>query len=272
MKTIVCATDFSRPAAKVSRYAAQLARQTKAKLILLHATHPAYTYSPDMQTMSFDAGYMTTFEQNKLNRIAKGLEKLTNGEVEIRTIVKEGFAVDILTAAVKELKPDILIMSTVGDLPKSSELLGNVTTEMIKKSPVPLMLVPPKAQFKSYENVYLAIDLSKQIDAIALQKMIDNLKTFKAVITVFSVVQNPESKEVKTITLKLRELLKDYPHVINIVESEDFVNSLLANAQLYKADLMIVFPGHHNLLRRWFVQSNTEELIFKSNLPLMAIS
>lgn len=272
MKTIICTTDFSRPAAKVCRYAAQLAQQTKAKLILLHATHPVFTYSPDMQTMSLDTGYIPDFRYNKLKRLARELEKFVSGTIEIDTIVKEGFAVDVITETLSELKPDILIMNTKGELPKKSELFGSVTSEMIKKSPVPLMLVPPKAKFRSFENIYLALDITENIDAIAFQKMIDTLKSFDTIITIFSVVKNPESEQVKAITLKLREMLKGHPHVIDIIEGDYFVDAFLAHAQLHKADMMIVFPKHHNLLQRWFVQSNTEELNFKVDIPLMAIS
>ena len=272
MKTIVCTTDFSRPATKVCRYAAQLAKQTKAKLILLYAAHPTITYSPLMQNVSLDAAGLTGFYQNRLRNLAKDLEKFVNYGVEIDFLVEEGFAADAITATANELKPDILIMSTTGELPKKSELFGSVTTEMIKKSPVPLMLVPPKAQFRPFENVYLALDLTENIDAIVFQKMIDTLKSFKAIITIFSVVKNPESGQVKAVTLKLREMLKGHPHVIDITEGDYFVGAFLAHAQLHNADLMIVFPKHHNLLQRWFVQSNTEELNFKVDLPLMAIS
>ena len=272
MKTILCTTDFSRPATKVCRYAAQLAQQVKAKLILLYASHPGATYSPAMQTINLEVASLTGFYSNKLGKLARDLEIFANGRIRIETIIEEGFATDVISATANELKPDLLIMSTTGESPKKSELFGSVTTEMIKKSPVPLMLVPPKSQFKPFENVYLALDISAKIDAVAFQKMIDTLKGFNAIITIFSVVPNPESGQVKAVVTKLRQMLQGHPHIIDIVEGDYFVESFLANAHLHKADLMIVFPKHHNFLQRWFIQTNTEELNFKIDLPLIAIS
>ena len=272
MKKILCTTDFSRASAKVCRYAARLAAQTNAALYLLHASHPAYTFNPELQVMPVEDVSIELYYQAKLKRQAARLKKLTDGYENITPINKLGLAVDVITETAATLKPDLLLMSTLGHLPQSSELFGNVASQMVSKSPVPLMLVPPKAQFKPYENVYLGIDVSGKVDAVALQKTIDTLKAFKAVITIFSVVKDPEAPAVKEITLKLREMLIGYPHVIDINKGENFADSFLRCAHEYKADLMVVFPQHHNWLKRWFTLSNTEELMFKSDLPIIAIA
>jgi nucleotide-binding universal stress UspA family protein len=272
MKKILCTTDFSRPSAKVCRYAVQLAKQTNARLYLLHAMHPSFTYSPDMQAMEFDDNFMKAYYENKLKRLARRLVKFVDGGVDVEIINTVGFAVDAITEVTKQIRPDLLMMSTVGQLPRSSEIMGNVSSEMITKSHAPLMLVPPKAKFRPFENVYMAIDVSQKVDALALQQMIDTLKSFKAIINIFSVVKHPESEQVKASVLKLREMLRDYPHVIDVVKGNNFVDAFLANAQTYKADLMIVFPKHHSIIERWFKVSNTQELLFRTDLPMIAIA
>ncbi|WP_337043815.1 universal stress protein [Emticicia sp. 17c] len=272
MKTILCTTDFSRPSSKVCRYAAQLARQIGAKLVLLHATQPSFVYTPDMGALAFNDNALLKHEETKMKALARRLVKLVEGEILIETLVYEGFVADVIKQTALQIKPDMLVMSTVGQLPQSSELLGNIATEMIQKSPVPLLFIPPKATFKPYTHVYLALDLAQETNTHAIQQTLNTLKAFKAVITIFSVHPKPESEEAKLKVWQLRELLKEYPHVMNVMKGKDFVEDFVRNAHEYKADLMLVFPKHHNLLERWFMgQPNTEQLMFRADLPIMAI-
>jgi nucleotide-binding universal stress UspA family protein len=272
MKTIIFATDFSRAASKVARYAVQFANQINAKLILLHASHPMLTYTPDMQGMVFNENFESKFKQNKLNQLAKKLSQFSEGKIIIETYLKEGFAMDVIEDAINKLKPNYLIMSTVGQLPQSSKLFGSVATEMITKSAVPLLLIPPKAKFKPFENIFLAIDLQKNIDALTLQKVIDGLKSFNSIINIFSVVENPESPLIKEAGVKVREILKEYPHLLHIIQGNDFVPAFLKFTQKNKADLIIMIPKHHNFIEKWFIQSNTENVALSTNLPLITFS
>lgn len=272
MKTIVFATDFSRAASKAARYAVQFANQINAKLILLHASHPMLTYTPDMQRMVFNENFENKFKQNKINRLAKKLSQLSEGKVKIETYIKQGFAVDVIEDTIKKINPNYLIMSTVGQLPQSSKLFGSIATEMISKSSVPLLLIPPKAKFKPFENIFLAIDIQKKIDAIALQKVVDSLKSFNAIVNVFSVVKNPENPLIKETTQKIRKILKEYPHLVHVVEGESFVHPFLTFTKKNKADLIIMMPKHHNFIEKFFVQSNTENVALSTNLPLIAFS
>jgi nucleotide-binding universal stress UspA family protein len=272
MKTVLFSTDFSRAASKAARFAVQFAQQVNAKLILLHASRPILSYTPDMQGMIFDQNYENKINKNKLNRLARKLAQFIDQNVKIECYLKEGFVVDVIEDAIANLKPNYLIMSTVGQLPQSSKLFGSVSTEMISKSSVPLLLIPPKAKFKAFENIFLAIDIKKNIDAITLQKVIAGLKPFNSIINVFSVVENPNNPSVKEAGLKVREILKEFPHLLHIVEGKDFVHSFLQFTKKNKADLIIMMPKHHNFIEKWFVQSNTENVALSTNLPLITFS
>ncbi|UTA66736.1 MULTISPECIES: universal stress protein [Emticicia] len=272
MKKIICTTDFSRAASKVCRYAAQLAAQTGAELYLLHASHPSYTFNPDLQVMPVEDVSVELYYQARLKRLAARLTRLTEGAVYIEPVNRVGLAADVIAETTARFKPDLLLMSTVGQLPRSSEVIGNVASEMIGKVTVPTMFVPPKAGFKPYENVYVGIDVNEKIDAVALQQMIDRLKAFKAVITIFTVVKDPEAPAVKEVTTRLREMLHEYPHVIDISQGDNFTDTFLSHAHANKADLLVVFPKQHNWLKRWLTVSNTEELVFRTGLPLIAIA
>ncbi|MFD2521806.1 universal stress protein [Emticicia soli] len=272
MKKILCTTDFSRQAAKVCRYAVQLAKQTNARLYILHASHPSFIRPFDTEAMDFDESYVQTYYEAKLKRLARRLVKSVDGGISIETINKTGFAVEVITEMAKQIRPDLLLMGTVGQLPRSPGVIGNLGSEMIGKSPVPLMLVPPKAKFRAFENVYMAVDVSEKVDAVTLQKMINSLKTFKVIINIFSVVRDPEASQVKEVIFNIREMLKDYPHIIDIVKGDNFVQAFLNGAQAHKADLMIVFPKQHGWFDRWFKGTNTEELILRTELPMIAIA
>lgn len=272
MKTILFATDFSRAAAKAANYATQLAQEIDAKVVLLHAVSPMFAYTPDMQTFVYDNEAERQKKERALGRMIKRLTKISRGKVKFETYLKEGFAKDVIVEAIETIKPNFLVMGTIGQLPQASKFIGSLATDMISESGVPMVLVPPKAKFRPFENLVLALDFSKTIDAVIFEKMVSCLKSFKAVVNIISVTKHPEDKKQQETALRVRELLRNEPHTVSVLKSDDFQATLLDFAKKNHADLIVTLPKQHNFIERWFKQSNTEALAFRTDLPLIAIS
>ncbi len=143
IKKILYATDLSLNAAYVFRYALNSAIKHDAKMDILHVSEPAGV---------FTGASSEDTEQSRIELIKKRIKKLTEKDVEsdpsifdriseIRVVKKDNPAAVILNA-VKELKPDILIMGTHSKGALGNALLGSVAMKVLQKIKIPVYIIP----------------------------------------------------------------------------------------------------------------------------------
>ena len=114
MKTIVLATDFSANAKQAAHFAAQLARDQKARLILFHAFH-VWPDNP-AKTGDFPLSVQATRESSEkaLPHLADELRKDVGADVPIDCIAQEGHTMTAIRTITTDKNADLLIMSTAG--------------------------------------------------------------------------------------------------------------------------------------------------------------
>jgi nucleotide-binding universal stress UspA family protein len=126
IRTILCPTDFSEYANYALPYAASIARRTKARVILLHATdllvqHPELLMEkfPDLK-LYHERGDEVT------------VERLVGRDVEPEnTIVR----------IAEEYDADLIVMGTHGARGMRRVQIGNTTEEVVRRTAVPVLTV-----------------------------------------------------------------------------------------------------------------------------------
>ncbi len=76
------------------------------------------------------------------------------GNVPVQTVIAEGSVTPTIRAAVAGTEADLIVMTTHGRGPMGRFWLGSVADELVRESPVPLLLVRPKEE---------ALDLDKEV-------------------------------------------------------------------------------------------------------------
>jgi nucleotide-binding universal stress UspA family protein len=149
-QTIIAPTDGSDFEKAAIAVAASLAERFDATLHLVQVLAPPIT-SDTM--LSFPATEITeqALEEEKLSRLRK-LEKLgeevrANGRVRVETDLKEGNVTQTLVEYAKQLKADLIVMSSHsrGGLQRVS--LGSVTDFLIRNTHRPVLVVRPDSAF-----------------------------------------------------------------------------------------------------------------------------
>lgn len=143
--TVIAAVDFSDSGDGVVREGALLARATGTSLHLLHiaagepilAGYDKEDLSPF--TRSVRAGELTD-EHAKVRAIAERLSAETG--VDARPLVIMGPAADTLLDAIRELHATHIVMGTHGHGGVHHLMFGSVAQEIVRRSPVPVVLVP----------------------------------------------------------------------------------------------------------------------------------
>jgi nucleotide-binding universal stress UspA family protein len=151
-KTILApteASEFDNPAIAV---AAKFAERFDATLHLVQVLAPPIVAE---SLPAFPATEITiqALAEEKLSRVRKleqfGEEVGANGRVRVVTDLKEGNVTQTLADYVRELRPDVIVMSSHsrGGLKRLN--LGSVTDFLIRNSHTPVLVVRPDATFAS---------------------------------------------------------------------------------------------------------------------------
>lgn len=145
MKTIVAAIDFSNASSGVLKMAQELASALHAELKLFHAVEPepsytVYGFSPD----EFPA--MQAYQREARHRAQLQLEEIQgsiSAAVPACSVhVTEGGPLHALLEFSRESNADMVVLGSHGHSIIAALLLGSVAEGMLRKSRIPVMIVP----------------------------------------------------------------------------------------------------------------------------------
>lgn len=271
MKTILFPTDFSESSDNAALDAVQVAAQLNARLVLFHAYQP-WLLHPDFPAKGdLDPERQHTESLRKLAALRRKLARSLEAKVLVEVVVKEGLILDVLQETVDEYKPALLIMSTVGEAPQASRLFGSLTTAMIPRTTVPLLLIPPTNVSVRFKQLTLAIDLSKPIDALALDTVIRFAQAFDAAIDMVCVSHNPQNTEIKRAAERIRDFFRLVPHTMSIIHSDHLVETLQRFIAENRTDLLVMLPQLHSWFELIFSETITQRMVRQTDVPVLAV-
>lgn len=273
MKTILVPTDFSDNASNAINYAVEIAKLAKAKLILFHAFHVPVTNS-DMPIVVIPIEEIEEANIGRLKKIAKEIQSKNNGSLNIKCICKMGFAVDEISELVTTKSIDLVVMGIRGSGNLSEILMGSTTTTLIRKDSCPVLVINQNVKFKNIKKIVFACDYHEISDASILKPLKEFVELFKSHVYVFNVV-----KELKTVTYVgkaateslLEHSLEGTDHTFHFAEQEDVIEGINLFAANKKADMIVMIPQKHTLLKNIFNASNTKKMAFHTHIPLLAL-
>jgi len=144
IKQILVPTDFSDNAQNALDYAIDLAKQTSAKLHLLHTpVIPTYllmdlSYSPGPEAIT----RILNEAQDALDKQAKRVEE---AGIEHFSAIREGTVHEVIRDYAREHDVDLVVVGTHGRSGVSRLMYGSVTERVVKTVHTPIIVVPPGA-------------------------------------------------------------------------------------------------------------------------------
>lgn len=149
MKLLV-AIDFSDITAKVLHQAEALASELDAELFLIHVAEPnpdhvAYDFDPAsvyaIDPKEIRDGIAERFHQEHQN-LQQYADALREKNIPCTALMVQGATVDMLLQEASKLETDFIVAGTHGKGLLSQILLGSTSEELLRKSPLPLHLIP----------------------------------------------------------------------------------------------------------------------------------
>ena len=269
MKTIFIATDFSSSSHNASKYGVELASVMGAKIILFHA----YTVPlsiPESYVIVNSEDVKKTAEEYLLEEVLS-LRKSSFQPIEI--IAVEGPATDSIITNAKKYDDCLIVSGMKGSGKNLKKVFGSTATGLARKTSMPLLIVPESATFKTIKRIALAsdIDYETNIHTIDLLKEVGSV--FDSKIYIVRVLKNNLNvvDELTYRSDRLLNKLKPLDTEYQFPRADDVTTALEEFSVEYNVDVLSIIPQHHSLLERIFIKSETRELIFHTNVPLLIL-
>lgn len=154
IKKILYATDMSENSRLAFGYAASLAKQYLAELVVVHAIEPV---NPNTSLQISGAmgesewvNLQADYEMAMVDRLGTRLREFCSemktdiGDLNIKDdniLVKKGMSVDAILLAASEKAADIIIMGTHGYGMVKDALMGGTARRVVRRSEVPVLVV-----------------------------------------------------------------------------------------------------------------------------------
>lgn len=272
MKTIIVPTDFSVIADNAMRFAADMAKQIHASLLLLHVYQiPVAISEVPMPTVNVEE--LQKASEEKLKKLKEGLEMLSDYKLKIYTEARMGDVVDELQNVCDTVQPFAVVMGTKGATKLERVLFGSVTLTAMKHLEVPVMIVPPGSRYKPIHKIGLACDFKDVVAATPEKEIKTVVKEFNAELHVLNVDYQNQRFEASTPeeSYLLHNMLAEMKPQYHFIEKENIEEGINEFAETNNLDFVIVIPKRHNLIDGLFHKSHSKEMAFHSHVPVMAI-
>ncbi|MGV3763884.1 universal stress protein [Parapedobacter sp.] len=272
MNSILVPTDFSENAFVAAAYACALANASKQKVRLLHVYIALYSgFGEDGNSVK----QIKLAETESTTAMKNLLESLTSQfpGIDIEGECVKGFMIDVVTDKLKRNEHSLVVMGTKGATNITESILGSTTFEVIKKSPVPVLVVPIDTPDFSFRRVgfFTAYD-DHELDALmALQQAI-NLKPHLSMLHFYT---EDEARPEKELARWQRKVEAAFPHwavscKAMLVEKVD-INAVTQEAKADGLDLLVFARPHKSFFEKIFRPSLTKAIANYPTVPSLFI-
>lgn len=276
MKHILLPTDFSNNAWNAICYALEFFKTEKCEFQILH------TYTPTFYRMDYLMGGPTfsAIPDKGVDIAQAGLDK-TLVDIKLKFnnpkhTFKTLSAFNTLTNEILELSEtkdfDLIVMGTQGATGAKAIFLGTNTVHVIRKSKIPILVVPVGYEFKEINSIIFPTDYEQLYQDKDLKLLINLSNTHNAKLTILHVKEEYDLVDEQKVNKKA---LMDY--FINI--NPDFVEErgkLMPEAirtyiEEHQSGLLVMMSRKHSFLERLTVKSNVDFIGYHTTIPFLVI-
>src|SRR6185312_4329215 len=271
MKNILVPTDFSKASRNAAKYAVSLAKPFDADVTFINVIPPAVIID-DSILASVMITQAEVLENNKqlMQEEVEALLKRYSGK--ITGVVQEGFPADIIQEMAKVKHAEIIVMGMKGK-GKSNSVFGSTTTTIIRKLPLPVFVIPEKAEYKPIDNITFASDFNAEIDMDRYTLLLELAEKFNSEILILNVQKRDSSLNQDKIIGKMKaslvfSKLNHQFHTINERNVEEGINKFIEKKP---TNILAMVAHKHTLFERMFGKVHTKEMSYQTKIPLLVL-
>lgn len=277
MKNILVPTDFSLFAREALNYAVQLSKWNGAKITLVHVyDFLSYHFHDRLRTLIVEHNEKTRLELSKRLQTAKDQVFMEEG-ITINTKLYNGPVISGIADAAEEAESDLIIMGTLGVSGLREKLMGSKTLALLRKSKLPVLVIPPGYSWQPPRLVTIAI--KNEVDVNLLDPAFEIADVFSS--SVNAVMFQPEEEdafevitETRTGHALLEKMKKQYRRDMELVllPSDNFIRNSSEYIRKEEVDLFVMIMRHDSWMNYFLGNSMTQKMAAHPIVPILALS
>lgn len=273
IKTILVPTDFTKDAEKAWVYALEVALKTGAKLHLLHSAEEPYDFAVRVEEAVEAATEYASEKFEEMILSARSSEDYKDLSIEYS--IGRGKPYGVIMEKARALVADLLIMGTKGEASLKRIIFGNVTSNVILDSEIPVLTVPENSKKPYLDNFLFATDYRPE-DMRALQATVYLARALHAKVHILHVSEARENTIDSEIRFRgFKDMVQekiDYPALTFVHrEADRFSRGLSQYVDETKISLVVITRYKKAFLRTLLWANNTQELMYHTHIPMLVL-
>ena len=271
MKNILVPIDFSTASHNASEYAVSLAGIFDANLIFIHAYMPPVVIDEVFAT-SLLVSHAELVKGNEVS-MAQEIKTLYKKQaIKIEGLVREGFAPDIIKEMAKEKNADLIVMGMKGK-GKSNSVFGSATTTIIRKTSVPVLVIPENAVYKSMDIITFAADFDAETEMNRYALLKELAEKYNSFIQILNVQKKELTMGSDDVIGKMRTdlALSKLKHSFHTIEDNQIEKGIHKFIEKNPSDILVMVAHEHTIFERMFGKVHTKNMSHQTKIPLLVL-
>ncbi|MBK8845669.1 MAG: universal stress protein [Bacteroidetes bacterium] len=167
----------------------------------------------------------------------------------------------------------MVIMGSTGTTATERFITGSNALRVANNAPCKVMLVPAKARFDGLEKIVYTTDLTNE-NMVQARELFPLAKKFDSEIVVLHIdsAGNKNDEEVLTmLTRKSKQFISYRKKSGYVCSDDDVTKGIDYFLKKQKADCLVVYHRHRNVLGAIFSKSVTQRVALLNNLPIIIL-
>lgn len=271
MKTILCPTDFSKSSENAVKYAVEMARLFKSRIILMHAYETPVIYTDvTVSSVQIDFEMLREAALKQLKKFyAKVLESVK--DVQFELVLQQGLPSARTVEIAIEKKVDMVVMASTASNQVQRFLIGSNASRVIRDAPCKVMVIPPKARFSGMKKIVYSTDLTEE-NLTAANQIAGFAHMFRSEI-IFLNVDNRnlihDEEDLTRMTHRIKQFVQ-YPKMKGFVCTDlNIADGITFFLKTEKADCLAMATHHRKFIQAIANPSVTKRVSYKTDIPLL---
>ena len=276
---ILVPTDFSDNAMKAAVYAAELAKQTEAEIILLNVHETGYEKirQPFPLHEKYDKLVLDR-RRNDMKTLKESILVLYKG-LHINTELEDGVVVESITELASREKVDMIVMGTTGAGTIKEALIGTVAAAVAGCSSVPVLTIPAQYEMEKPNGIVFTTNRFEK-NAKVLDILVKLARIFNTTIHTLVFIDKDTAdagdymEKGTSLDHYLKFLKRSYPDIDftgELLEGTNFEAAVNLYHVRHETDISAMVSYPKELWERLLHKSATKKMIYHSHIPVLAI-
>jgi len=270
MKRILVPTDFSTHAENALKVAAQIAKETKSEIHLLHVLEIPNQMN-DAISVSADIPEIMLFIKKGKETLNKLKEKSYLKGITVTESEKLGKPFQGIISYINENDTDLIVMGSKGSSGIEEILIGSNTEKIVRLSDTPVLVIKEEIANFNPKKIVFASDFSEEIKK-PFKKMIAFADLFNAELSLTTICTpnsfkpTPVAKKIMSDFAADANIKKYSSHIYNDTNIE---KGIVNFSNEVDADLIGLCTHGRTGLAHFFTGSISEDLVNHSVKPVI---